>query len=50
MVISESGLCAAMQAAYKKKSTGYKVASRLSEDGEEEIILSAPDWIAIINR
>lgn len=50
MVISESGLCAAMKAAYKKKSTGYKVASRLSEDGGEEIVLSAPDWIAIINR
>ncbi len=50
MVISESGLCAAMKAAFKKKSTGYKVASRLSDDGEEEIVLSAPDWIAIINR
>ena len=50
MVISESGLCAAMKAAFKKKSTGYKVAACLSKDGEEEIILSAPNWIAIINR
>lgn len=50
MVISESGLCAAMKAAFKKKSTGYKVAARLTEDGEEKIVLSAPDWIAIINR
>lgn len=50
MVINEKGLCAAMKAAYKKKSTGYKVAARISEDGAEEIVLSAPGWTAIITR
>ena len=50
MVIDEKGLCAAMKAAYKKKSTGYKVAARISEDGTEEIVLSAPGWTAIITR
>ena len=50
MVISETGLCAAMKAAFKKKSTGYKVAARLPKAGKEEIVLSAPEWIAIINR
>ena len=50
MVINESGLCAAMKAAYKKKSTGYKVAARRSKDGTEEIVLSAPGWTAILNR
>lgn len=50
MVIDESGLRAAMTEASKKKSTGYKVADRLTEDDEEEIILSAPGWTAIISR
>ncbi len=50
MVINESGLCAAMKAAYKKKSTGYKVASRIARGGAEEIVLSAPGWTAIITR
>ena len=50
MVINESGLCAAMKAAYKKKSTGYKVAARVSEKGAEEIVLSAPGWTAIITQ
>lgn len=50
MVISEKGLCAAMNAAFKKKNTGYKVAARLSEKGVEEIVLSAPGWTAIITR
>lgn len=50
MVINESGLCAAMKAAYKKKSTGYKVAARITKDGVEEIVLSAPGWTAIITR
>lgn len=50
MVINEKGLCAAMKAAYKKKSTGYKVAARISENGTEEIVLSAPGWTAIITR
>ena len=50
MVISETGLCAAMKAAFKKKSTGYKVAARLPKAGKEEIVLSTPEWIAIINR
>ena len=50
MVINESGLCAAMKAAFKKKSTGYKVAAQLSQNQEEELVISAPGWIAIINR
>lgn len=50
MVINESGLCAAMKDAFRKKSTGYKVAARLNKDEEEEIILSAPGWMAIITR
>ena len=50
MVIDEKALCAAMKAAYKKKSTGYKVAARISEKGAEEIVLSAPGWTAIIIR
>ena len=50
MIINESGLCAAMKDAFRKKSTGYKVAARLNEDKEEEIILSAPGWTAVITR
>ncbi len=50
MVISEKGMCAAMNAAFKKRSTGYKVAARLTEDGEEEIILSTSGWTAIFTR
>ena len=50
MVINESGLCAAMKAAFRKKSTGYKVSSRNNGDGETEIILSAPGWVAIIAK
>lgn len=50
MVIDEKGLLAEMRAAYKKKSTGYKVAARLSTKGVEEIVLSAPGWTAIISR
>ena len=50
MVISEKGLCAAMNVAFKKKSVGYKVAVQRSEKGVEEIVLSAPGWTAIITR
>lgn len=50
MVIDEKGLLSAMKDAYKKKSTGYKVAARILEDEEEELILSAPGWTAFINR
>ena len=50
MVISESGLCAAMKAAFGRKSTGYKVASRINDNGDTEIILAAPGWTAVINR
>lgn len=47
MVIDEKGLLSAMKAAFKKQSTGYKVAA---DDEEEELILSAPGWTAIIAR
>ena len=50
MVINESGLCAAMKAAFGKKSTGYKVASRVNADEEVEIVLSAPGWTAVMTR
>lgn len=50
MVINEKGLCAAMKAAYKKKSTGYKVAVKLNDRKEEEVVISAPGWVAIIAR
>ena len=50
MVINEKGLCAAMSDAFRKKSTGYKVAARLSEKGERELVLSAPGWTAVISR
>ena len=50
MVINEKGLCEAMKAAFRKRSTGYKVAAKLSKIGEEEIIISAPGWTAIITR
>lgn len=50
MVIDEKGLLTAMKDAFKKKSTGYKVAARVTEDGEEELILSAPGWTTIISR
>ena len=50
MVINEKGLCAAMKDAFKKRSTGYKVAARISTVGEEEIILAAPGWTVIIAR
>lgn len=50
MVIDEKGLLSAMKDAYKKKSTGYKVAARILEDGDEELIVSAPGWTAFIIR
>lgn len=50
MVINEKGLLAAMKDAFKRRSTGYKVAARLLEDGTEEIILSAPGWTVFIAR
>lgn len=50
MVIAESGLCAVMKDAFRKKSTGYKVAADLPEEDEEELILSGPGWTAFINR
>ena len=50
MVIDEKGLRAAMEGAFKKKSTGYKVAARTTEDGDQELILSAAGWTAFVNR
>ena len=50
MVINESGLCAAMKAAFRKKSTGYKVSSRMNAAGEQEIILSAPFWTVVLEK
>lgn len=50
MVIGESGLCAVMKAAFLKKSSGYKVAADIPENGKEELILSAPGWTAFVNR
>ena len=51
MVINEKGLCVAMKDAFKKRSTGYKVAARFDEHGtDQEIVLSAPGWTVIINR
>ena len=50
MVIDEKGLLSAMKAAFKKQSTGYKVAAQTTEGVDEELILSAPGWTAIIDR
>lgn len=51
MVIAESGLCAAMKDAFRKKSTGYKVAADiLCATNKEDLIVSAPGWTAFINR
>lgn len=50
MVIDEKGLLSAMKDAFKKKSSGYKVASLIPEGGEEELVLSAPGWTAFITR
>lgn len=50
MVINEKGLCAAMKDAFKKRSTGYKVAARYDGGVEQEIVLVAPGWTAILNR
>lgn len=50
MVINEKGLCAAMKAAVKKKSTGYKVAARYNDGVEQELVLVTPEWTAIMNR
>ena len=49
MVINEKGLCTAMKDAFKKRSTGYKVAFRYNTGAEKEIILVAPEWTAILN-
>lgn len=50
MVINESGLRAAMQSAFKKKSTGYKVALRHLTGEDPQIVLSTSDWTVILNR
>lgn len=50
MIIDEKGLSAAMKQAYKKKSTGYKVAAQRRPGMREEIVLVAPSWTAIITR
>ena len=50
MVINESGLCAAMKDAFRKKSTGYKVALSQLEGETPEIVISAQDWMAIIEK
>lgn len=50
MVINESGLRAAMADAFRKKSTGYKVALRQLEGKEPEIVLSAQDWTVLLAR
>ena len=51
MVVAESGLCAVMKEAFRKKSTGYKVAADvLFGTGKEDLIVSASGWSAFINR
>ena len=50
MVINESGLCAAMRDAFRKKSTGYKVAMRRLPGENPEIVLSTPDWTTIFEK
>lgn len=45
MVVSESGLCAAMKKVYKE--AGYKVAGLL-HDGEYKILIAAPGWCVVI--
>lgn len=52
MVIDETGLCAVMRDAFRKKSTGYKVAARWarSDADERELILSTPGFTAVISR
>lgn len=50
MVVNEKGLLELMKDAFKKKNTGYKVAARIPEDDDEELILSGPGWTAFITR
>ena len=50
MVINESGLRAAMADAFRKKSTGYKVALRQLEGEAPELVLSTSEWTAIIEK
>lgn len=50
MVINESGLCAAMKDAFRKRSTGYKAALRRLPGENPEIILSTQDWTVILDR
>lgn len=45
MVVSETGLRAAMKKAYKE--SGYKVAGLL-HDGEDKILIAAPGWCTLI--
>lgn len=50
MVINEKGLRDLMTAAFKKNSTGYKVALRQLDGGDPQIILSTADWTVIIEK
>ena len=50
MVINEKGLIDLMKAAFKKRSTGYKVACRVSNRKECEIVLAGPGWFAVMER
>lgn len=50
MVIDEKGLVARMLDAYRKKSTGYKVACRFTERKVRELVISAPGWVAVMER
>lgn len=50
MVINEKGLCSAMKDAFKKRSTGYKVAAQHGQGVVQELVLVAPGWTAILNR
>ena len=48
MVIDEGALVKAIMEAYK--GPGYKVAARIAAKQKCELVISAPDWVAIIQR
>ena len=50
MVIDEKGLLALMKDAFRKKSTGYKVACRISEYRVTELVLAGAGWTAVFER
>ena len=50
MIINEKSLCTVMKDAFKKRSTGYKVAAQYGNGAEQEFVLVAPGWTVVLNR